>query len=60
MELLEKAQEFISNAESEMGKAIPYLQELLNMKDKKTAKLQKDIDAMVKDCSSQRDSSCQS
>ena len=44
VELLEKAQESISNAETEMSKAIPYLQELLNMKDKKIAQLQKDID----------------
>lgn len=44
VELLEKAQEYISNAETEMSKAIPYLQELLNMKDKKIAQLQKDID----------------
>lgn len=44
VELLEKAQASISNAKTEMGKAIPYLQELLNMKDKKIAKLQKDID----------------
>lgn len=34
VELPEKAQESISNAETAMGKAIPYLQELLNMKDK--------------------------
>ena len=44
--LLEKAQESISNAETEMGKSIPYLQELLNMKDEKIAQLQKEIDAM--------------
>lgn len=43
-ELLEKAQESISNAETEMGRAIPYLQELLNMKDKKIAELQNEID----------------
>lgn len=44
VELLEKAQESISNAETAMGKAIPYLQELFNMKDKKITQLQKDID----------------
>lgn len=49
VELLEKAQESISNAETTMGKAIPYLQELLNMKDKKIAQLQKDIDAVEKE-----------
>ena len=37
---LEKAQKSISNAETEMSKAIPYLQELLNMKDQKITKLQ--------------------
>ena len=40
VELLEKAQESISNAETAMGKAIPYLQELFNMKDQKITKLQ--------------------
>ena len=40
VELLEKAQKSISNAETEMSKAIPYLQELLNMKDQKITKLQ--------------------
>ena len=50
--LLEKAQESISNAETEMGKSIPYLQELLNMKDEKIAQLQKEIDAMEKGNSS--------
>lgn len=49
VELLEKAQKSISNAETEMSKAIPYLQELLNMKDKKIAQLQKDIDAVEKE-----------
>lgn len=39
VELLEKAQKSISNAETEMSKAIPYLQELLNMKDQKITKL---------------------
>lgn len=47
-ELLEKVQESISNGEGETGKAKPYLQELLNMKDKKIAQLQKEIDAMGK------------
>lgn len=42
-------QESICNVESEIGKAIPYLQELLNMKDKKIAQLQKDIDAVEKE-----------
>ena len=45
-DLLEKVQKSISNGESETGKAKPYLQELLNMKDKKIAQLQKEIDAM--------------
>lgn len=49
MELIEKAQESISNAETEMSKAIPYLQELLNMKDKKIAKLQNEIGEMEKE-----------
>lgn len=39
VELLEKVKESISKGESEMGKAIPYLQELLNMKDKKIVQL---------------------
>ena len=58
-ELLEKVQESISNAETEMGKAIPYLQELLKMKDEKITQLQKEIDAMEKENSSQRDSHSQ-
>lgn len=58
-ELLEKAQESISNAETEMGKAIPYLQELLNMKDKKITKLQKDIDDVEKENSLRGDSRSQ-
>ena len=49
VELLEKAHDSISNAKTEMGKAIPYLQELLNMKDKKIAQLQKYIDAEEKE-----------
>ena len=44
VELLEIVKKSINNAETEMGKAIPYLQELLNLKDKKIAQLQKDID----------------
>ena len=59
-ELLEKMQESISNCEGEMGKAKPYLQELLKMKDKKIAQLQKDIDVMEKGEHSQRDSCSQS
>lgn len=59
VELLEKAQESISNAETEMSKAIPYLQELLNMKDKKIAQLQKDIDAVEKGNSLHEDSRSQ-
>lgn len=51
-DLLEKVQESISNGEGETGKAKPYLQELLNMKDKKIAQLQKEIDAMEKENSS--------
>ena len=51
-ELLEKVQESISNGKGEIGKAKPYLQELLNMKDKKIAQLQKEIDAMEKGNSS--------
>lgn len=54
VELLEKAQESISNAETAMGKAIPYLQKLLNMKDKKIAKLQDEIDEIEKESYSQR------
>lgn len=42
-----------------MGKAIPYLQELLNMKDKKIAKLQKDIDAVEKENSLHEDNRSQ-
>ena len=38
VELLERAQKSISNVETEMSKAIPYLQELLNMKDKKNSR----------------------
>ena len=56
VELLEKAQESISNGEGEIGKAIPYLQELLKMKDEKIAQLQKEIDAMEKESPSKRDS----
>lgn len=56
VELLEKAQESISNAETAMGKAIPYLQELFNMKDKKIAKLQDETDEMEKESHSHRDS----
>ena len=59
VELLEKAQKSISNAETEMSKAIPYLQELLNMKDKKIAQLQKDIDAVEKGNSLHEDSRSQ-
>lgn len=59
-ELLEKVQESINNAETETSKAIPYLQELLKMKDEKIAQLQKEIDAMEKENSSQRDSYSQS
>ena len=51
-ELLEKVQESISNGKGEIGKAKPYLQELLKMKDKKIAQLQKGIDAMEKGNSS--------
>ena len=51
-ELLEKAQEFISNGEGRMDKAIPYLQELLKMKDEKIAQLQDEIDAVEKENSS--------
>ena len=51
-ELLEKVQESISNGKGEIGKAKPYLQELLNMKDKKIAQLQKEIDTMEKENSS--------
>ena len=51
-ELLEKVQESISNGEGQMGKAISYLQELLNRKDKKIAQLQKEIDATEKENSS--------
>lgn len=54
VELLEKAQESINNAETAMGKVIPYLQELLNMKDKKIAKLQDEIDELEKGSHSQR------
>ena len=57
VELLEKAQESISNAETAMGKAIPYLQELFNMKDKKIAKLQDETDEMEKESHS-RTSAC--
>lgn len=39
VELLEKVKESISKGEPEMGKAIPNLQELLNMKDKKITQL---------------------
>lgn len=49
VELLEKAQESISNAKNGMSKAIPYLQELLNMKDKKIAELQNEIGEMEKE-----------
>lgn len=59
-ELLEKVQESISNGEGETGKAIPYLQELLKMKDKKIAQLQKDIDVMERGKHAQRDSCSQS
>ena len=59
VELLEKAQESISNAETAMGKAIPYLQELFNMKDKKIAQLQKDIDAVEKENSLHEDNRSQ-
>lgn len=59
VELLEKVQASISNAKTEMGKAIPYLQELLNMKDKKIAKLQKDIDAVEKENSLHEDNRSQ-
>ena len=52
VELLEKVQESISNGKGETGKAIPYLQELLAMKDKKIAQLQKEIDALEKENSS--------
>lgn len=48
-DLLEKVHESISNGESETGKAKLYLQELLNMKDRKIAQLQKEIDAMEKE-----------
>ena len=51
-ELLEKVQKSISNGEDETGKAKLYLQELLKMKDKKIAQLQKEIDAMEKENSS--------
>lgn len=51
-ELLEKVQESISNGEGETGKAIPYLQELLNRKDKKITQLQKEIDTTEKENSS--------
>lgn len=51
-ELLEKVQESISNGEGETDKAKPYLQELLKMKDKKIAQLQKGIDATEKGNSS--------
>ena len=51
-ELLEKVQESISNGKGEIGKAKPYLQELLKMKDKKISQLQKGIDAMEKGNSS--------
>ena len=54
VELLEKAQESISNAETAMGKAIPYLQELFNMKDKKIAKLQDETDEMEKESHSRK------
>ncbi len=47
-DILEKVKESVNKDESEMGKAIPYLQELLNMKDKKIAQLQKEIDVMEK------------
>lgn len=53
-ELLEKAQESISNAETEMGKVIPYLQELLKMKGEKIAKLQNGINEIEKERSSQK------
>ena len=45
VELLEKVQESISNGEGETGKVKSYLQELLAMKDKKIAQLQKEIKA---------------
>ena len=51
-ELLEKVQKSISNGEDETGKAKLYLHELLKMKDKKIAQLQKEIDAMEKENSS--------
>lgn len=51
-ELLEKVQESISNGEGETGKAISYLQELLNRKDKKITQLQKEIDTTEKENSS--------
>ena len=60
VELLEKAKALVSKGESEMGKAIPYLQEVLNMEDKKIAELQKDIDETEKNCSSYSDSRGQS
>lgn len=59
VELLEKAQKSISNAETEMSKAIPYLLELLNMKDQKITQLQKDIDAVEKGNSLHEDSRSQ-
>ena len=54
VELLEKAQKSISNAETTMGKAIPYLQELLNMKNRKIAKFQNEIDEMEKESHSRK------
>lgn len=46
VKLLEKVQESISNAETEMGKAIPYLQKLLNMKYKRICELQNEVNEM--------------
>ena len=34
-----------------MGKAIPYLQELLNMKDRLTPELRNEAEALAKNCS---------
>lgn len=59
VELLKKVKESVSMGESEMSKAIPYLQELLNMKDKKITKLQKDIDDVEKENSLRGDSRSQ-
>lgn len=56
VELLEKVKELVSNGEPEMGKAIPYLQEVFHMEEKKITELRKEIDEMEKGCPSQRDS----